>query len=107
QYRTKIVPIVISVKILGSEPATRIPLIYGIHGDNNSVVIQNFTLDITPPPEIIYKSGPGSSDGMNVLGIVIFSATMGIMLGRMGKNGMPLVSFCQCLNECVMKIVAV
>ncbi|XP_069794570.1 excitatory amino acid transporter 5 isoform X2 [Narcine bancroftii] len=29
------------------------------------------------------------------------------MLGRMGKNGTPLVSFCQCLNESVMKIVAI
>lgn len=31
----------------------------------------------------------------------------GIMLGRMGNSGVPLVSFCQCLNESVMKIVAV
>lgn len=31
----------------------------------------------------------------------------GIMLGRMGDSGTPLVSFCQCLNESVMKIVAV
>lgn len=31
----------------------------------------------------------------------------GIMLGRMGDSGVPLVSFCQCLNESVMKIVAV
>lgn len=29
------------------------------------------------------------------------------MLGRMGDSGTPLVSFCQCLNESVMKIVAV
>lgn len=29
------------------------------------------------------------------------------MLGRMGDSGVPLVSFCQCLNESVMKIVAV
>lgn len=34
-------------------------------------------------------------------------ALAGIMLGRMGDNGTPLVSFCQCLNESVMKIVAV
>lgn len=39
--------------------------------------MQNFALDLTPPPEIVYKSEPGTSDGMNVLGIVIFSATMG------------------------------
>lgn len=34
-------------------------------------------------------------------------APAGIMLGRMGESGAPLVSFCQCLNESVMKIVAV
>lgn len=34
-------------------------------------------LELTPPPEITYKTSPGSSQQMNVLGIVIFSATMG------------------------------
>lgn len=34
-------------------------------------------------------------------------SSTGIMLGRMGDSGAPLVSFCQCLNESVMKIVAV
>lgn len=35
-------------------------------------------LELTPPPEIHYKIVPGRSNGMNVLGIVIFSATMGV-----------------------------
>lgn len=34
-------------------------------------------LELTPPPDIDYKTRPGSSQQMNVLGIVIFSATMG------------------------------
>nr|XP_025961149.1 excitatory amino acid transporter 5 [Dromaius novaehollandiae] len=105
QYRTKTIPIVKSSKA-SSESTTRRIIIYGVQDENGSNV-QNFALDITPPPEVIYKSEPGTSDGMNVLGIVIFSATMGIMLGRMGNSGVPLVSFCQCLNESVMKIVAV
>ncbi|XP_039339674.1 excitatory amino acid transporter 5 isoform X1 [Mauremys reevesii] len=105
QYRTKSIPIVKSNKA-ASESTTRRFIIYGVQDENGSNV-QNFALDITPPPEVIYKSEPGTSDGMNVLGIVIFSATMGIMLGRMGNSGVPLVSFCQCLNESVMKIVAV
>nr|XP_020465547.1 excitatory amino acid transporter 5-like isoform X2 [Monopterus albus] len=53
------------------------------------------------------KPVEGTSDGMNVLGIVIFSATMGIMLGRMGPNGSALVNFCQSLNEAVLRIVAI
>uniref|UniRef100_A0A8B9P0Y1 Amino acid transporter n=1 Tax=Apteryx owenii TaxID=8824 RepID=A0A8B9P0Y1_APTOW len=105
QYRTKTISIIKSSKA-SPESTTRHVIIYGVQDENGSNV-QNFALDITPPPEVIYKSEPGTSDGMNVLGIVIFSATMGIMLGRMGSSGVPLVSFCQCLNESVMKIVAV
>ncbi|XP_019060971.1 excitatory amino acid transporter 5 isoform X2 [Fukomys damarensis] len=106
QHRTKIVPVVRSPKVAPEEAPPQHILVYGIQEENGSRV-QNFTLDLTPPPEVIYKSEPDTSDGMNVLGIVIFSATMGIMLGRMGDSGAPLVSFCQCLNESVMKIVAV
>ncbi|XP_069088753.1 excitatory amino acid transporter 5 [Pleurodeles waltl] len=106
QYRTKNSPIVKTGKASQSESITHRILVYGIQDENGSN-IQNFALDITPPPEVIYKSEPGFSEGMNVLGIVIFSATMGIMLGRMGNSGVPVVSFCQCLNESVMKIVAV
>uniref|UniRef100_A0A8C8R5A1 Amino acid transporter n=1 Tax=Pelusios castaneus TaxID=367368 RepID=A0A8C8R5A1_9SAUR len=105
QYRTKSIPIVKSNKA-ASESTTRRIIVYGVQDENGSNV-QNFALDITPPPEVFYKSEPGTSDGMNVLGIVIFSATMGIMLGRMGNSGVPVVNFCQCLNESVMKIVAV
>ncbi|XP_044529455.1 excitatory amino acid transporter 5 isoform X2 [Gracilinanus agilis] len=106
QYRTKTTPMVKSNKAVTSEATPQRILIYGVQEENGSQV-QNFALDLTPPPEVVYKSEPGTSDGMNVLGIVIFSATMGIMLGRMGDSGAPLVSFCQCLNESVMKIVAV
>ncbi|XP_061540586.1 excitatory amino acid transporter 5 isoform X1 [Phycodurus eques] len=62
-------------------------------------------LELTPAPEVTYKTSPGSSQQMNVLGIVIFSATMGLLLGRMGERGAPLVNVCQCINECVMKII--
>ncbi|XP_035881995.1 excitatory amino acid transporter 5 isoform X3 [Phyllostomus discolor] len=106
QYRTKTTPVIESPKVASEEAPPRRVLIYGVREENGSH-IQNFALDLTPPPEVIYKSEPGTSDGMNVLGIVMFSATMGIMLGRMGDSGAPLVSFCQCLNESVMKIVAV
>ncbi|XP_047407724.1 excitatory amino acid transporter 5 [Sciurus carolinensis] len=106
QYRTKTTPVIKSPKVAPEEAPPRRILIYGVQEENGSRV-QNFALDLTPAPEVVYKSEPGTSDGMNVLGIVIFSATMGIMLGRMGDSGAPLVSFCQCLNESVMKIVAV
>nr|XP_020474039.1 excitatory amino acid transporter 5 [Monopterus albus] len=109
QYRTQRVPELIPkptvVQVL-DETTTRRVYIYGIQ-DDNGTDIQNFSLDLTPPPDVIMKTSPGTSEGMNVLGIVIFSATMGIMLGRMGPNGSALVNFCQSLNEAVLKIVAI
>ena len=59
-----------------TESTTKRPLIYGIQ-DDNGTDIQNFQLDLTPPPDVVFRTLPGTSDGMNVLGIVIFSATMG------------------------------
>ncbi|XP_035271979.1 excitatory amino acid transporter 5-like [Anguilla rostrata] len=110
QYRTKSTPIMKTPKPTVSQgltgTTTRRALIYGIQDDNGTDV-QNFSLDLTPPPDVIFRTSPGTSEGMNVLGIVIFSATMGIMLGRMGPNGTALVNFCQSLNEAVLKIVAI
>lgn len=58
------------------ETTTRRVFIYGIQ-DDNGTDIQNFSLDLTPPPDVVFRTLPGTSEGMNVLGIVIFSATMG------------------------------
>uniref|UniRef100_A0A671K5L6 Amino acid transporter n=2 Tax=Sinocyclocheilus anshuiensis TaxID=1608454 RepID=A0A671K5L6_9TELE len=109
QYRTKSIPIMKSKPTIGQDvldTTTRRVFIYGIQ-DDNGTDIQNFSLDLTPPPDVVFRTLPGTSEGMNVLGIVIFSATMGIMLGRMGPNGSALVNFCQSLNEAVLKIVAI
>ncbi|KAM3865818.1 solute carrier family 1 member 7a [Diretmus argenteus] len=109
QYRTKSTPVprpMPTIAQLMDETTTRRVFIYGIQ-DDNGTDIQNFSLDLTPPPDVIMRISPGTSEGMNVLGIVIFSATMGIMLGRMGPNGSALVNFCQSLNEAVLKIVAI
>ncbi len=79
KYRTQRVPELIpkpTVAQLLDETTTRRVYIYGIQDDNGTDV-QNFSLDLTPPPDVIMKTSPGTSEGMNVLGIVIFSATMG------------------------------
>lgn len=79
KYRTARVAELIpkpTVAQLLDEITTRRVYIYGIQDDNGTDV-QNFSLDLTPPPDVIMKTSPGTSEGMNVLGIVIFSATMG------------------------------
>ena len=77
QYRTSSISILKPKPTVSqSESTTRRALIYGIQ-DDNGTDIQNFALDLTPPPDVLIRTKPGNSDGMNVLGIVIFSATMG------------------------------
>ncbi|XP_029516412.1 excitatory amino acid transporter 5-like [Oncorhynchus nerka] len=100
QYRTDLVPIVASSLV-----ESQANYVYVMPDHNNPQLGHPVFLEITPAPDIKYKIIPGHSSGMNVLGIVIFSATMGLLLGKMGERGAPLVNVCQCVNECVMKII--
>lgn len=79
QYRSRSIPIIKPKPTVSqdlTESTTRRIFIYGIQ-DDNSTDTQSFFLDLTPPPDVVFRTLPGTSDGMNVLGIVIFSATMG------------------------------
>uniref|UniRef100_A0A8D0G8S8 Amino acid transporter n=1 Tax=Sphenodon punctatus TaxID=8508 RepID=A0A8D0G8S8_SPHPU len=105
QYRTVLVPVVKApgfVKI----PGKSLSFIYFAPDDETPEIHRPVLLEITPSPEMTYRTLPGSNNEMNVLGIVIFSATIGLLLGKMGERGAPLVNVCQCLNEAVMKIVS-
>ncbi|XP_075935360.1 excitatory amino acid transporter 5-like [Anarhichas minor] len=99
QYKTDLIP------ILKVQARTVQPNFVYVFPDESDPKGRTVYLELTPPPDVTYKTSPGSSQQMNVLGIVIFSATMGLLLGRMGERGAPLISVCQCINECVMKII--
>ncbi|CAL8297620.1 unnamed protein product [Arctogadus glacialis] len=101
QYRTDLIPIVQT----DSGKESQANYVYVMPDYHNPQLGHPVFLEITPAPNIKYKIIPGNSKGMNVLGIVIFSATMGLLLGKMGERGAPLVNVCQCINECVMKII--
>uniref|UniRef100_A0A8B9GJB7 Amino acid transporter n=1 Tax=Amazona collaria TaxID=241587 RepID=A0A8B9GJB7_9PSIT len=105
QYRTVLVPVVKSPGI-PKIPGKTLSFIYFAPDDENPEIHRPVFLELTPSPEMTYRTLPGTSNEMNVLGIVIFSATIGLLLGRMGERGAPLVNVCQCLNEAVMKIVS-
>ncbi|KAM8794966.1 excitatory amino acid transporter 5-like [Eudromia elegans] len=105
QYRTVLVPVV-KAPGLSKIPGKSINFIYFAPDDANPEIHRPVFLEITPSPEMTYRTLPGTSNEMNVLGIVIFSATIGLLLGKMGERGAPLVNVCQCLNEAVMKIVS-
>lgn len=106
QYKTVLVPI---IKTQDTQKVTGKPInfLYFAPDDKNPLIHRPLILEITPSPDVKYKTLPGTNTEMNVLGIVIFSATIGLLLGKMGERGTPLVNVCQCLNEAVMKIVAV
>ncbi|XP_075759458.1 excitatory amino acid transporter 5-like isoform X1 [Pelodiscus sinensis] len=106
QYRTVLVPVVKSSGF-PKTPGNSLSFIYFVPDDENPEIQRAVLLEITPSPQMTYRTLPGTSNEMNVLGIVIFSATIGLLLGKMGERGTPLVNVCQCLNEAVMKIVSI
>ncbi|CAG5896498.1 unnamed protein product [Menidia menidia] len=50
---------------------------------------------------------PGTADGINVLGLMVFSVTFGLILSSMETKGKPLRDFFICLNKAIMLLVNV
>ncbi|XP_034547442.1 excitatory amino acid transporter 1-like [Notolabrus celidotus] len=50
---------------------------------------------------------PGSVNGVNALGLVVFSMCFGLIIGSMKEQGQPLKDFFDCLNEAIMRLVAI
>uniref|UniRef100_A0A8D0HG75 Amino acid transporter n=1 Tax=Sphenodon punctatus TaxID=8508 RepID=A0A8D0HG75_SPHPU len=54
-----------------------------------------------------YKIVGMYSDGINVLGLIVFCLVFGIVIGKMGEKGQVLVDFFNALNEATMRIVQI
>uniref|UniRef100_A0A8C8CST2 Amino acid transporter n=1 Tax=Oncorhynchus tshawytscha TaxID=74940 RepID=A0A8C8CST2_ONCTS len=50
---------------------------------------------------------PGQVNGVNALGLVVFSICFGLIIGSMKEQGKPLKDFFVCLNEAIMRLVAI
>ena len=50
---------------------------------------------------------PGAVNGVNALGLVVFSICFGLIISSMGEQGRPLKDFFDCLNEAIMRLVAI
>ncbi|XP_036984935.1 excitatory amino acid transporter 1 [Artibeus jamaicensis] len=50
---------------------------------------------------------PGSVNGVNALGLVVFSMCFGLVIGNMKEQGQALKDFFDSLNEAIMRLVAV
>lgn len=49
----------------------------------------------------------GAVNAVNALGLVVFSMCFGLIIGNMGDQGQPLKDFFDCLNEAIMRLVAI
>lgn len=50
---------------------------------------------------------PGMTNGVNALGLVVFSMCFGLIIGNMKEKGQALRDFFDSLNEAIMKLVAI
>uniref|UniRef100_A0A3P8U868 Amino acid transporter n=1 Tax=Amphiprion percula TaxID=161767 RepID=A0A3P8U868_AMPPE len=67
-----------------------------------SVIGANCTVCLTQCPLLPMA---GSSDGINILGLLVLSLTFGIILSSMETEGKPLRDFFNCLNKAMMHLV--
>uniref|UniRef100_A0A3Q3EM67 Amino acid transporter n=1 Tax=Labrus bergylta TaxID=56723 RepID=A0A3Q3EM67_9LABR len=65
-----------------------------------SDTLENETVEETVPMS-------GSSSGVNALGLVVFSMCFGLVIGNMKQQGQALRDFFDCLNEAIMRLVAI
>ncbi|XP_062300325.1 excitatory amino acid transporter 3 isoform X2 [Scomber scombrus] len=54
-----------------------------------------------------YKIVGTYSDGINVLGLIVFCVAFGLVIGKMGEKGRILLEFFDALNEATMKLVQI
>lgn len=50
---------------------------------------------------------PGQVNGVNALGLVVFSMCFGLIIGNMKEQGQLLRDFFDSLNEAIMQLVAI
>ncbi|XP_041420022.1 excitatory amino acid transporter 3 [Xenopus laevis] len=84
--------------------------------DKNSTVEGNYTIDLAllaladQQPQNKskeYKIVGLYTDGVNVLGLIVFCLVFGIVIGKMGEKGQVLVDFFNALNDATMQIVQI
>uniref|UniRef100_A0A8C3CQ16 Amino acid transporter n=1 Tax=Cairina moschata TaxID=8855 RepID=A0A8C3CQ16_CAIMO len=81
--------------------------------DKNSSIFTEESVTSATTPEVSenktqeYKIVGSYSDGINVLGLIVFCLVFGMVIGKMGEKGQVLVDFFNALNEATMRIVQI
>ncbi|XP_069784029.1 excitatory amino acid transporter 4 isoform X2 [Narcine bancroftii] len=74
-------------------------------------IIENITNAVKKLQELMVSEEvipvAGSSNAVNALGLVVFSIGFGLVIGNMKQQGRALKEFFDCLNEAIMRLVAI
>ncbi|TNN80640.1 Excitatory amino acid transporter 1 [Liparis tanakae] len=75
-----------------------------------TITVNDTLVSVNGSQEIIQEElipVPGLVNGFNALGMVVFSVCFGLIIGSMKEQGQPLKDFFDCLNEAIMRLVAI
>ncbi|XP_076775738.1 excitatory amino acid transporter 4 isoform X2 [Arvicanthis niloticus] len=107
QYSTRMVTRTIVRTDNGSELGASVsPLV-----ENETSILENVTRAFGTLQEVISFEEtvpvPGSANGINALGLVVFSVAFGLVIGGMKHKGRVLRDFFDSLNEAIMRLVGI
>nr|XP_031545638.1 excitatory amino acid transporter 4 [Vicugna pacos] len=109
QYSTRLVTRTIVRTDNGSEPGTSMPSSSSM--ENETSLLENVTRALGTLQEVLSFEEtvpvPGSANGINALGLVVFSVAFGLVIGGMKHKGRVLRDFFDSLNEAIMRLVGI
>uniref|UniRef100_A0A8C3W941 Amino acid transporter n=1 Tax=Catagonus wagneri TaxID=51154 RepID=A0A8C3W941_9CETA len=109
QYSTRLVTRTIVRTDNGSELGASVPPSSSM--ENGSSLLENVTRALGTLHEVLSFEEtvpvPGSANGINALGLVVFSVAFGLVIGGMKHKGRVLRDFFDSLNEAIMRLVGI
>ncbi|KAI2589317.1 solute carrier family 1 member 6 [Homo sapiens] len=109
QYSTRVVTRTMVRTENGSEPGASMPPPFSV--ENGTSFLENVTRALGTLQEMLSFEEtvpvPGSANGINALGLVVFSVAFGLVIGGMKHKGRVLRDFFDSLNEAIMRLVGI
>ncbi|XP_036271851.1 excitatory amino acid transporter 4 isoform X3 [Pipistrellus kuhlii] len=109
QYSTRLVTRTVVRPENGSEQSASMPPSSSM--ENGTSILENVTRAFGTLQEVLTFEEvvpvPGSSNGINALGLVVFSVAFGLVIGGMKHKGRVLRDFFDSLNEAIMRLVGI
>ncbi|XP_021574061.1 excitatory amino acid transporter 4 isoform X2 [Carlito syrichta] len=109
QYSTRVVTRTVVRTENGSEPGASMSPPFSV--ENGTSLLENVTRALGTLQEVLSFEEtvpvPGSANGINALGLVVFSVAFGLVIGGMKHKGRVLRDFFDSLNEAIMRLVGI